>query len=220
LLISQALTRHEIRLRGPFNPLPYSGLIDGCERFFEYLVAVRQSSLFFHPHYMSDDEQAAESLLAYRRDAVAAILMNLYVLAGALRGNRKVPRYLPSAAQARKRLLDHMADIEADQARNKYIEKVDSGKESRKWAQIYSYSYSQSLTGCVKQLEQLQKYTKEVVGEQGCVSSFSNLLTYVLSLVGLVGKVADIYCDRFDPIDSIAHGEPSRDFEIESALED
>ena len=86
-----ALTRHEVRLRGPFNPLPYSALINACERFFEYLVAVRQSSLFFHPRFMSDNEQAAESLLAYRRDAVAAILMNLYVLAGALRGDRKVP---------------------------------------------------------------------------------------------------------------------------------
>jgi hypothetical protein len=40
---------------------------------------------------MSDNEQAAETLLAYRRDAVAAVLMNLYVLAGALRGDRKVP---------------------------------------------------------------------------------------------------------------------------------
>lgn len=40
-------------------------------------------------------------------------------------------------------------------------------KEGRRWAQIYSYSYSQNLTGCVKQLEVLQKYTKEVVGEQG-----------------------------------------------------
>jgi hypothetical protein len=40
-------------------------------------------------------------------------------------------------------------------------------KEGRKWAQIYSYSYSQNLTGCVKQLEILQKYTKEIVGEQG-----------------------------------------------------
>ncbi|KAE8440896.1 hypothetical protein EG329_006342 [Mollisiaceae sp. DMI_Dod_QoI] len=118
-----ALTRHEIRLRGPFDPLPYSALVDACERFFEYLVAVRQSSLFFHPHYISDSEQAAESLLPYRRDAVAAILMNLYVLAGALRGNRRVP--------------------------------------------IYSYSYSQSLTECVKQLEQLQMYVKEIVGEQG-----------------------------------------------------
>lgn len=91
LTYSQALTRHEIRLRGPFNPLPYSALIDSCERFFEYLVSVRQSSLFFHPHFISDNEQAAESLLTYRRDAVAAILMNLYVLAGALRGARPVP---------------------------------------------------------------------------------------------------------------------------------
>lgn len=40
---------------------------------------------------MSDDKQAVESLLTYRRDAVAAILMNLYILAGALRGNQRVP---------------------------------------------------------------------------------------------------------------------------------
>ncbi|TVY28227.1 Protein BRE4 [Lachnellula hyalina] len=164
-----ALTRHEIRLRAPFNPLPYSALIDSTERFFEYLVSVRQSSLFFHPHYISDNnEQAAESLLAYRRDAVAAILMNLYVLAGALRGDRK--RYLPSAALARKRLLDKMAEIEAEQAQTREIERVQSGGsegEGRKWSQIYSYSYSQSLTGCVRQLEALIRYTKEIVGEQG-----------------------------------------------------
>lgn len=174
-----ALTRHEIRLRGPFNPLPYSALIDGCERFFEYLISVRQSSLFFHPHYMSDNEQAAESLLTYRRDAVAAILMNLYVLAGALKMDQKVPRYLPNAAAARKRLLSHMAEVEAMQATNTttFNPTTDSEKpdlkvntlerESRKWSQIYSYSYSQSLTGCVQQLEQLQKYTKEIVGERG-----------------------------------------------------
>ncbi|CZT43096.1 probable BRE4 Protein involved in endocytosis [Rhynchosporium secalis] len=178
-----ALTRHEIRLRGPFDPLPYSALIDGCERFFEYLVSVRQSSLFFHPHYMSDDEQAAESLLTYRRDAVAAILMNLYVLAGALRGHQKVPRYLPNAAAARKHLLSHMAELEAMQATTTTSTSTSTSKsiltlhpdlrtnnierESRKWSQIYSYSYSQSLTGCVQQLEQLQKYTKEIVGERG-----------------------------------------------------
>lgn len=198
-----ALTRHEIRLRGPFDPLPYSGLIDACERFFEYLVAVRQSSLFFHPHFLSDNKQAADSMLAYRRDAVAAILMNLYVLAGALRGNRKVPvshfyslarvsriksnsiqRYLPSAAVARKRLLDHMALVEAahlqppephpnHSSHPNATPLSEEQQEERRWAQIYSYSYSQSLTGCVKQLEQLQKYTKEIVGEQGYVFSSS-----------------------------------------------
>jgi len=78
---------------------------------------------------MTDNEQAAESLLAYRRDAVAAILMNLYVLAGALRGDRPVPRYLPSAALARKKLLDHMAEIEAEQAQNREASKVDSERE-------------------------------------------------------------------------------------------
>ncbi|TGO42925.1 hypothetical protein BHYA_0004g00510 [Botrytis hyacinthi] len=184
-----ALTRHEIRLRGPFNPLPYSALIDACERFFEYLVSVRQSSLFFQPHYLSENEQASESLLAFRRDAVACILMNLYVLAGALRGDRKVPRYLPSAASARKRLLDHMALLESmnvpatsssmsvkskrskrkskSKKNNDTSETANNLPGGKKWSQIYSYSYSQSLTGCVTQLEQLCRYTKEIVGEQG-----------------------------------------------------
>jgi hypothetical protein len=75
-----------------------------------------------------------------------------------------------------------MTEIEAEQARNKDVSKVDSVKESRKWAQIYSYSYSQSLTGCVKQLEQLQKYTKEIVGEQGCVFSSSIFVSFILLL--------------------------------------
>lgn len=90
------MTRHEIRLRGPFDPRAYSALADSCERFFEYLVAVRQSALFFHPKFVTDNDEAAERLLSYRRDAVAAILMNLYILAGSLRADRKVPvRTLP-----------------------------------------------------------------------------------------------------------------------------
>ncbi|RFU35333.1 hypothetical protein B7463_g964, partial [Scytalidium lignicola] len=112
------------------------------------------------------------SLLSYRRDAVAAILMNLYVLAGALRVNRKVPRYLPSSAAARKRLLDHMAEIDTnlsphEENAGSSTAPDSSDKEMRKWSQIYSYSYSQSLTGCVQQLEQLEKYVKDIVGEQG-----------------------------------------------------
>ena len=103
-------------------------------------------------------------------------------------------RYLPSAAAARKHLLDHMAELEASQPTRQHSqsqekphevdqtasqaavvnlekESLSSGeeKEGRRWAQIYSYSYSQNLTGCVKQLEVLQKYTKEIVGEQGSV---------------------------------------------------
>lgn len=85
------MTRHEVRLRGPFNPLPYSGLADSCERFFDYLIAVRQSAVFYNPDYIRDDPVAAQRLLGFRRDAVASILANLYVFAGALRAGRKVP---------------------------------------------------------------------------------------------------------------------------------
>ena len=85
------MTRHEIRLRGPFDPVPYSCLAASCERFFEYLIAVRQSALFYNPNYIRDNPIAAEKLLSYRRDAVASILSNLYTLAGALKDQRKVP---------------------------------------------------------------------------------------------------------------------------------
>lgn len=85
------MTRHEIRLRAPFDPLPYSALADACEHFFEHLIAVRQSALFYNPNYIRDNPVVAERLLAYRRDAVAAILANLYILAGALRSQQQVP---------------------------------------------------------------------------------------------------------------------------------
>jgi hypothetical protein len=99
-------------------------------------------------------------------------------------------RYLPSAAAARKRLLDHMAFLEAYHASHPDVHKLDSEHENRKWYQIYSYSYSESLTGCVKQLEQLQKFTKEIVGEQGWVLS----IHYFRLRYGSTG----MYCTNLD----------------------
>lgn len=165
-----ALTRHEVRLREPFNPLPYSALIENCESFFEHLVEVRQFSLYFHPHYMSQNEEASKELLPFRRDAVASILMNLYILAGALRGNRKVPRYLPSAAAARQGLLAKMAEVEFEQAE---MQRKKTGTDKRReedgmrFAQVYQFAYSKGLTQCVEQLEHLQNYTKAICGEVG-----------------------------------------------------
>lgn len=83
------MTRNEVRLRGPFDPLPYSALADACEHFFEDLIAVRQYALFYHPEFIRGS--TTEKLLSYRRDAVAAIIGNLYILSGALRSQRKVP---------------------------------------------------------------------------------------------------------------------------------
>ncbi|KAI0009199.1 hypothetical protein F4779DRAFT_583621 [Xylariaceae sp. FL0662B] len=167
------LTRHEIRLRAPFDPLPYSALIDASERFFENIVTARQASLFYHPHFIRDNIEVAAELLGHRRDAIATILTNLYVLSGALRADRKVPKYLPSAAAARKQLLDHMRLLEAELVRSRKLS-VAEKSEGKKWAQIYSYSYNESLTGCVEQLMELEKFTKMIVGEQGFDCGFTD----------------------------------------------
>ncbi|CAM1506421.1 Fc.00g060620.m01.CDS01 [Cosmosporella sp. VM-42] len=165
------MTRHELRLRAPFDPLPYSALAGACERFFEYLIAVRQSALFYNPNYIRDNPVAAKKLLSYRRDAVAAILGNLYILAGALRSQRKVPRYLPSAAAARKKLLIKGAEVATEMANSPEYNNLERQKS---WADIYSYSYNESLTGCVATLEELEKFTKLIVGEQAFDGHFKD----------------------------------------------
>ncbi|KAL8712292.1 MAG: hypothetical protein Q9220_003443 [cf. Caloplaca sp. 1 TL-2023] len=157
------LTRHEIRLRAPFDPLPYSALIEACEQFFGHLVEVRQSSLYFQPSLRNSNHEADDGLLSYRRDAVAVILMNLFILASALRANQPVPKYLSSAAAARKKLIDRMEQIEVSQAHDP----ERKGKERRRWADIYRYAFSSALTDIVEQLQQLQRYTKEITGEAG-----------------------------------------------------
>lgn len=169
------LTRHELRLRAPFDPLPWAALAEACERFLEHLIAVRQSALVYDTGTIRDSPAAAERLLPHRRDAVAAVLANLYILAGALRARRRVPRYLPSAAAARKALLVQSDLVEAElTARQADDDGDDDGgalreaNTHRKWSDIYRFSYNQSLTGCIVQLEEMEKYTKLIVGEQGC----------------------------------------------------
>jgi len=81
-------------------------------------------------------EEFTRKMVPVRRDAVASILMNLYILAGALRAKRPVPRYLPSAAAARKRLLDRMAEIEKESEKERVV-RPRSGVRGRRWADVY-----------------------------------------------------------------------------------
>ncbi|KAL8821388.1 MAG: hypothetical protein Q9191_007316 [Dirinaria sp. TL-2023a] len=162
------LTRHEIRLRAPFDPVPYSALIDACERFFEHLVQVRQSSLYFQPFMHARGEAATNALFQPRRDAVAVILLNLYTLSVALRSGRPVPRYLPSAAAARQRLLNRMDEVEAElkeAEREGRVEKVEG--KGRRWADVYQFAFSSALTDIVAEMRCLQHFTKEICGEVG-----------------------------------------------------
>ncbi|KAG5943661.1 hypothetical protein E4U60_006543 [Claviceps pazoutovae] len=164
------LTRHELRLRAPFDPLPYSALSHACEQFFDYLITVRQSALFYNPSHIRDEPIAAKQLLSYRRDAAAPVLGNLYILAGALRSQTKVPYYMPSAAAARKRLL-----LKTDQVEQQIATRAPqaNARQHKMWSDVYSFSYHESLTGCVAQLEELEKYTKMIVGQQRFDDEFS-----------------------------------------------
>ena len=75
-------------------------------------------------------------------------------------------KYLPSAAATRKRLLDRSRELEVELAASKVLTATEK-TENKKWSQIYSYSYNESLTGCVEQLVELERYAKAVVGELG-----------------------------------------------------
>lgn len=168
------LTRHEIRLRAPFDPVPYSVLIDACERFFEHLVEVRQSSIYFQPFMLARGAEVADALFEVRRDAVAVILFNLYTLACALRADQPVPRYLPAAAAARRRLLERMEAVEKEYREmetEKGLETV-GGVEPRsgigkRWADVYQYAFSSALTDIVEELQILQRWTGKICGEMG-----------------------------------------------------
>jgi Fusaric acid resistance protein-like/Putative ER transporter, 6TM, N-terminal len=155
------LTNHEIRLRAPFDSRPYRVMIDSCESVFNDLIKIRQFSLYFQPILGQSDAAANAALLSYRRDAVASILMVMYTLAGALKTGRPLPRYLPSAAAARKRLLDRMSELYGIKATH------GEGGNERRWADVYQYAYSKTLTDIVEQLHHLQQTTKLITGEVG-----------------------------------------------------
>ena len=90
---------------------------------------------------MVDTEEQNRSLLSLRRDAVASILMSLYVIAGALRMKKPIPRYLPSAAVARKHLLDQMEEAELETEEERVQQRPwQPGEKHRRWADVYRES--------------------------------------------------------------------------------
>ena len=64
--------------------------------------------------------------------------MNLYIMAGALRVKKPIPKYLPSAAMARKRLLDQMeeSELETEEIRQRRPPEMETEKH-RRWADVY-----------------------------------------------------------------------------------
>ena len=76
---------------------------------------------------------------------------------------------MPNAAISRHELLEQAKILEMELSVDVEFS-ADEKSEVKKWAQIYSHSYNESLTGCVDQLLQLEKFAKAIVGEYGYVS--------------------------------------------------
>ena len=67
-------------------------------------------------------------------------------------------------------LLDRMEVLEAEQAARKEAERLGTGHEERqgrRWADVYQYAFNGALTEIVEQLQELQRYTKDICGEVG-----------------------------------------------------
>lgn len=70
-----------------------------------------------------------------------------------------------------------MAEIEAEELAAQKMHVTSTGlhvslASNGKWAQVYGFAFNESLTGCVAQLEELERYTKLIVGEQGFDDEF------------------------------------------------
>ena len=108
--------------------------------------------------------------------------MNLYILACALRAGEPVPRYLPSAAIARGKLLNKMETLEAEAAARERAEELVRSKSpdsiqsshsvkvakelgQRRWADVYEYAFSGALTDIVEEVQEMQRLTMEICGE-------------------------------------------------------
>ncbi len=39
------------------------------------------------------------------------------------------------------------------------------GSRKRRWADVYQYAYSKALTDIVEELQEMQRFTKEICGE-------------------------------------------------------
>ena len=93
--------------------------------------------------------------------------------------------------------MDRTKELEAElNASNRLSESEKT--EGKKWAQIYSYSYNESLTGCVEQLLELEQYTKAIVGEQGYCELLSVIMISANGSPGLtmVLLARTIYLDE------------------------
>ncbi|RKP33260.1 hypothetical protein BJ085DRAFT_35350 [Dimargaris cristalligena] len=106
---SQAMLQEsalEPRLQGPFPKAVYAEILDRFQNIMDRFISMSITAAYISP-------QVHNTVITPfnqhgRRDMAAAILINFYALAGALRSKTPLPPYLPSGRAARTRLIQQI----------------------------------------------------------------------------------------------------------------
>lgn len=133
-------TRHEPSLRRNFPIQTYLALLSSCEHVFNRIVEARISSVYFRIYEFDETKETTAHLLSYRRDAIAATIMLLFIVADCYRSRRPVPRYLPSSKMARKRLFQTIANLDTIHMDESDAEIHENAKDAQRMASLLAGS--------------------------------------------------------------------------------
>ncbi|RCI05206.1 hypothetical protein CU098_012605, partial [Rhizopus stolonifer] len=154
------LTDHEPRLKGPFPKEFYREMITSCMNMLDCLVSMRIAFLKMSPSVKKTVWSLDQNF--YRRDMVASILLHFYTLSASLRAKIPLPSFVPSARQARLKIL-HRRRPE------------DHPKKLLRYQNLTWFSMSFSTEELIEELEHLTELIRFIVGDSRFTSKARRL---------------------------------------------
>ncbi|KAK9767548.1 hypothetical protein K7432_002563 [Basidiobolus ranarum] len=154
-----ALSAKEPRLRDDFQEQTYVDIISRVQNLLDWTATMRSS-------IVQIDEKVKVKLVyplnRRRKDVIASLLLQSYVISGAFKSKSPLPPYLPSAKTPRLRLLGKMRRLDAfsNMSRETLTDKIES-----EFFYTYWYAYAGSLIEVVEEHEELGDLVKKIVGE-------------------------------------------------------
>ncbi|WVQ80107.1 hypothetical protein IAT38_002208 [Cryptococcus sp. DSM 104549] len=161
-----AQTKNEPRLKGPFAYEFYHEVLLSCERVLDRLHSMRCVTT---RDEWNDDMRSAFifPVNAQRREMAGNVILYFYTISAGLRLRTPIPPYLPSAEQARRRLVDAIRGLEVVRRRS-----LKSGGRH-----LLFFAYALAMQEVIAELEYLGSIMQEAYGviSHGSVEHFEEL---------------------------------------------
>lgn len=153
------LTNHEPSLRGNFDMAVYRAMLESCKTILQTVTEARISSVYFNIYEIDRNEEITRQLQSLRRDAAASVIFCFYIVSGAFRSKKPIPRYLPSAVMSRKILFDSIDQLEFK------VPPMERDK-NHIWKIVHESAFSKAFTDITEELEKIIGFSKHILGEQ------------------------------------------------------